>query len=80
MKEKIKKIGIRLLDIVIIITYISIVMPLLGWLLQSSSEWKSISFGEFFSDNRLWFNVWISSLFYVPLRLLLKLGDKDNIV
>ena len=68
----IKKIIINSVDAIFGIAYISIAMPLIGWLLDSSTEWSTITFGEFFSDYGWWFNIWIVSLFYLPVRFLLR--------
>lgn len=69
---KIKIILIQSVDIIFALVFLSIAMPLLGWLLDYSTEWSTITFGEFFDDRKWWFNLWILSLFYVPMRALLR--------
>lgn len=60
-----------LIDLTFTIAWISFSMPLLGWLLGSKNDWKTVTFGEFFGE-KLWFDLWILSVFYVAVRLLLR--------
>jgi len=62
----------RLVDLIFGLIYLSIAMPLLAQLLDSSNGWKTLTFGEYFSGSKLWLSMWILSLFYLPIRLLLK--------
>lgn len=71
-RSKIKTIIILMIDLVFSLTYISIMMPLLGWVLDASHDWTTVTFGEFFDGQKWWFNIFILSLFYVPIRFLLK--------
>ncbi|HEX8974826.1 MAG TPA: hypothetical protein VF817_05105 [Patescibacteria group bacterium] len=70
--EKMKSLIQNSVDIVFGLAYISIPMGLLGWVLDTSKEWSTISFGEYFSDNKWWFSFWVLSLFYIPLRFLMR--------
>ena len=71
--EKVKKAVSGLVDVIFILSFLSIVNPnLIGWVLSTSGEWQTITFGEYFSDSKLWFNMWVLSLVYIPIRLLLK--------
>lgn len=68
---EIKKIIINSLDAINAIAWISFSIPLLGWLFGAESDWRTITFGEFF-DKKIWFNIWIISIFYIAVRLLLR--------
>lgn len=78
-KETIKKVVSVIADIVFLIPYLVIAMTLLGWFLDTSGEWKTITFGEMFDDSSIWFKFWIISLFYLPLRAILK-GELWDII
>lgn len=67
-----KRTLIGLMDLIFGLTYISITMPLFGQVLNNPHDWLSITFGEFFDGNKLWFNLYIFSLFYIPIRILLR--------
>jgi hypothetical protein len=70
--DNIKILISRLVDLIFGLIYLSIAMPLIAQLLDSSNDWKTITLGEYFSGSKLWLSVWILSLFYLPIRLLLK--------
>ena len=47
-------------------------MPLIGWaIFGAESDWNTLTFSEFFGE-KIWFNLWIISVFYSATRLLLK--------
>ena len=71
-RSQLKTIIILLIDLVFSLAYISIMMPLLGWFLDTSRDWTTVTFGEFFDGKKWWFNIFILSLFYVPIRFLLR--------
>lgn len=62
----------KLVDLIFGLIYLSVAMPLLAQLLDSSNDWKTLTLGENFSGSKLWLSVWILSLFYLPIRLVLK--------
>lgn len=74
-EEKVKNIVSGVFDITFSIVYVIFMMSSLSLLLDAT-EWRRITFSEYFSqqfsDSKLWFNLWILSLFYVPMRLLMR--------
>lgn len=73
MERKLIRLIVRLIDIISVLAYTFEAMIMLGPLL-SGKEWINVNLGNVFADSQLFFAVWVFSLFYIPIRLLL--GEK----
>lgn len=71
MLGKIKKISSEVVDFCFVLLWLSFSIPLLGCLLKAENDWKNVTFGEFFGL-KIWFNLWVISIFYWIIRLVLR--------
>lgn len=69
--KRVKSLTAGAVDIVFSISWISFSIPLLGWIFGAEKDWGTVTFGEFFGK-KTWFDLWIISIFYIAIRLLLR--------
>jgi len=79
MGVKLKRLIVHALDIICVLIYLAIFVGFGSIALNSGNDWSEISLGEvfgeqFFSNNKIWFDIWIFSLVYLPIRAIL--GEK----
>jgi len=68
---KIQEIIIGIFDFSAIMIWAGYNSQLLGLVLENNKDWEQVTLIDFF-ESKLWFNLWVASLFYVGIRAVLR--------